>query len=120
MNKELWKRTKQPRIDLQIGKCKWGWLDHTLRKLSVIARQALEWNHQGKWGRRRPRNTWQRTVLEEAKKVNKTWVEIKTDDKNRVSWQILVEALCSAAERWDAIHITLQYLWNPNKYMETM
>ena len=39
-NKELWKRTEQPRIDLQIRKRKWGWLGHTLRKPSdVIARQ---------------------------------------------------------------------------------
>jgi hypothetical protein len=32
-NNELWKCTKQPRIYLQIRKCKWGWLGHTLRKL---------------------------------------------------------------------------------------
>jgi len=37
-------------------------------------------------------------VLEEAKRVKKTWMEIKTDAKNRVRWRILVEALCSAAE----------------------
>jgi hypothetical protein len=37
-------------------------------------------------------------VLEEAKRVNKTQAEIKTDAKNRVKWRILVEALCSAAE----------------------
>jgi hypothetical protein len=98
-NKELWKRLKQLRIDLQIRKCKWGWLGHTLRKpSSVIARQALEWNPQGKWGRGRMRSTWQRTVLEEAKGVNKSWAEIKTDAKNRVTWRILVLALCSAAE----------------------
>ena len=30
--------------------------------------------------------------------VKKTWAEIKTDSKNRVSWRILVEALCSVAE----------------------
>ena len=30
--------------------------------------------------------------------VKKTWVEIKTDAKNRVRWRILVEALRSAAE----------------------
>jgi len=47
---------------------KWGWLGHTLRKSSDdIARQALEWNPQGKRGRGRPKNTWQRTVLEGAK-----------------------------------------------------
>jgi len=69
-NKELWKRTKQPRIDLQIRKRKWGWLSHTLRKPpNFIARQALEWNPQGKEARGRPRNTWRKTVLEEAKGV---------------------------------------------------
>jgi len=68
-NEELWKLTKQPRIDLQIRKCKWGWLGHTLRKLSDIASQVLEWNPQGKRGRGRPRNTRRRTVLEEAKRV---------------------------------------------------
>jgi len=58
-NKELWKHMKQPRIDLQIRKCKWAWLGHILRKPSDdIARQALEWNPQGKWGRGRPRITW--------------------------------------------------------------
>ena len=56
-------------------------------------------------GQGRPRNTWRRTVLEEAKGVNKTWAEIKTDTKNRVRWRILGEALCSAAEWWDAIYI---------------
>ena len=58
-NNELWKRTKQPRIDLQIRKCKWGWLGHTLWKpTDDITRQALEWNPQGKCGRGRPKNTW--------------------------------------------------------------
>jgi hypothetical protein len=98
-NTELWKRTKQPRTDLQVRKRKWGWLDHILRKPhDVITRRALEWNPQGKRGRWRPRNTWRRMVLEEAKGVNKTWAEIKTDAKTRVRWRILVEAPCSAAE----------------------
>ena len=98
-NNELWKRTKQPKIDLQIRKRKWGWLGHTLRKpIEDITRQALEWNPQGKRGRGRPKNTWRRTVLEEAKGMKKTWAEIKRDAKNRVRWRILVDALCSAAE----------------------
>jgi hypothetical protein len=76
-NKELWKRTKQYQIDMLIRKCKWGWLGHKLRKKSDdIARQALEWNAQGKRGRVRPRNTWRRTVFEEAKGVTKTCEEI--------------------------------------------
>jgi len=69
-NKELWKRTKQPRIDLQIRKSKCGWLGPT----------------------------WRRTALEEAKGVKKTWVGIKTDAKDRVRWRILVDAPCSVAE----------------------
>jgi hypothetical protein len=98
-NNELWKRTKQPRIDLQIKKRKWGWLGHTLRKpMEDITRQALEWNPQGKRGRERPKNTWRKTVLEEAKGMKKTWAEIKCDVKNRVRWRILVDALCSTAE----------------------
>jgi len=67
-----------------LRKRKWGWLGHTLRKSSDdIARQGLQWNPQGKRGRGRPKNTWRRTVLEEAKGVNKTWAEIKADAKNR-------------------------------------
>ena len=46
-NEELWRHTKQPRIDLQIRKCKWGWLGHTLREPSDdVARQVLERNPQ--------------------------------------------------------------------------
>jgi hypothetical protein len=57
-NRALWKHTIQPRIYLQIRKRKWEWLGHTLRKSSDdIARQALEWNPQGKWRRGRPKNT---------------------------------------------------------------
>jgi len=63
---------------LQIRKCKWGRLGHTLRKpIDDITRQVLEWNPQGKRSRGRPKNTWRRTVLEEAKVVKKTWAEIK-------------------------------------------
>ena len=53
---------------------------------------------QGERGRGRPKNTWRRTVLEEAKGMKKTWAEIKCDAKNRVRWRILVDALCSAKE----------------------
>jgi hypothetical protein len=78
-NNELWKRKKQPRIDLQIRKRQWGWLGHTLRKLMEDkTRQTLEWNPQCKRGRGRPKNTWRRTVLEEAKGMKKTWAEIVT------------------------------------------
>jgi hypothetical protein len=82
---------------LQVRKRKRGWLGHRLRKTPVdLTTQALEWNPQGKRRRGRPKNTWRRTMLEEAKEINQTWAEIKAE--NRVRWKILVEALCSAAE----------------------
>jgi len=107
---ELWKRTKQPRIDLQIRKRKWGWRCHTLRKpIDDITRQALEGNLQGKRSRGRPKNSWRRTVLEVAKGVKKTWAEIKCVAKNRVRWRNLVDALCSATEWWDYWYYTILY-----------
>jgi hypothetical protein len=69
-NNALLKHTKQPRIDLQIRRREWGWLGHTLREpTDDVTRQALEWNPQGKQNRGRPKNTWRRAVLEEAKGV---------------------------------------------------
>ena len=101
-NNKLWMRTKQPRIDLQIRKRKCGWLGHTLWKLTDdITRQALQWKPQGKRSRGRPKKTWRRAVLEEAKGVKKTWAEINCVAKNRVWWRNVVDALCSAAEWWD-------------------
>ena len=95
-------RNLKPRRDLQISKRKCGWLGHTpQRPVDDITRQTLEWNPQGKRSRGRPKNTWRRTVLEKAKGGKKTWAEIKCVAKNRVRWRNLVDALCSAAERWD-------------------
>ena len=56
---------------------------YTAKTLRRHNQEALVWNPQGKRGRGRPRNTWRRTVLEEAKGVKKACVEIKTDTKNR-------------------------------------
>jgi hypothetical protein len=56
--------------------------EHWQKPSNDIARQVLEWNPQGKRGRGRLRNTWQRMVLKEARRVRETWAEIKTDAKN--------------------------------------
>ena len=48
-NKDLWERTSQVQIEIEILKRRWGWLGHTLRKPNTnITRQALTWNPQGK------------------------------------------------------------------------
>ena len=47
-NKDLWERTSQIQIEIDILKRRWGWLGHTLRKPNTnITRQALTWNPQG-------------------------------------------------------------------------
>ena len=98
-NNEVWKRKKKQSICLQIRNPKWGWLGHILRKMTDdITRQALGWKPQGKWCRWTPKNTWRRTVLEEAKGRKETWAEIKCVAKNRVRWRKLVGTLSSAAD----------------------
>ena len=95
-NIELWKKTNQKPVEGEIKSRKWKWIGHTLRKDTTdITREALEWNPQGKRKRGRPKITWRRTVLEEAKSVNKTWSELKLYAKNRIRWRELVAALCS-------------------------
>ena len=44
---------------------------HVEERHTDITREALEWNPQGKRKRGRPKITWRRTVLEEAKSLTK-------------------------------------------------
>ena len=45
----LWERTRQKPIGKEIKNRKWGWIGHTLRRPEDnVARQALDWNLQGK------------------------------------------------------------------------
>lgn len=96
-NEELWRRTHQTPIDIEMRRRKWKWIGHTLRRDGDnIARQALEWNPQGSRRRGRPRNTWRRSVIAEGmEKGGKTWPEIKTMARNRVRWRKFIDALCS-------------------------
>ena len=83
-------------VENEIKTRKWRWIGHTLRKDSNdITREALEWNPQGNRKKGRPKITWRRTVLDEAKSVGKVWAELKTYAQNRVRWRELVAALCS-------------------------
>ena len=48
-NEELWEKTKQLPIGIQIKQRKWKWIGHTLRKDNAnITRAALRWTPQGK------------------------------------------------------------------------
>lgn len=48
-NADLWMRTYQTKAMDELGRRRWKWVGHTLRKPGVnIARQALTWNPQGR------------------------------------------------------------------------
>ncbi|KAL9987664.1 hypothetical protein ACROYT_G002008 [Oculina patagonica] len=96
-NEELWTTTEQERINIQIRRRKWGWIGHTLRKTNCnVTKQALRWNPQGKRSRGRPRNSWRRTIDDEASKAGYTWTQIERIAQNRTRWRAVVSVdLCS-------------------------
>ncbi|XP_048478528.1 uncharacterized protein LOC125488872 [Plutella xylostella] len=94
-NDQLRERCHDTLIDQQIKRRKWNWIGHTLRRNSDhIPKQAMDWNPQGKRKRGRPKQTWRRTVVDEAKKIGKSWSEIKREAQDRLRWRATVDALC--------------------------
>jgi endonuclease/exonuclease/phosphatase family metal-dependent hydrolase len=92
-NQELWKKTGQVDINLQIKKRKYGWIGHTLRKSTTeICHSALEWNPQGRRKQGRPKATWRRTVLKESGK--KSFGELRALAENRTRWRSFADSLC--------------------------
>ena len=66
-NEELWRRAEETEISIHIKRRKWNWIGHTLRKgHDIIERQVLDWNPQGQGKRGRPKQTWRRSVHNEA------------------------------------------------------
>ena len=95
-NSKLWERCGQRTVEQQIMERKWRWIGHTLRKdNNNRARQALEWNPQGKRHRGRPKRTWRRSILDETERTGKSWEELKRLARDREEWRALTEALCS-------------------------
>jgi hypothetical protein len=95
-NEDLWQRAKQEPITQQIGRRKWGWIGHTLRKPSSnVTRQSLTWNPQGKRKRGRPRNSWRRDTEAELKKSGTTWTQMEKTAQDRARWRSVVDGLCS-------------------------
>lgn len=92
-NEELWNTCQQTPVNITIKQRKYGWIGHVLRRQNSIAKEALEWNPQGKRKTGRPRHTWRRTIDKEIAEENKSWGEIKSMAKNRVRWRSFVEAL---------------------------
>jgi hypothetical protein len=60
-----------------------------------IEKQALDWKPQGARRRERLKETWKRTILEEAGKCGKTWSEVERLVGNREKLSCFTNALCS-------------------------
>ncbi len=81
------------------NKWNWNWIGHTLRRpVDDIERTAFDWNPQGVRKRGRPKTTWKRTVVNEAREAAKEWTEVKALAQNRIRWRQFVDALCSLDE----------------------
>ena len=83
-NKDLWDRTNQIQIEIDILKRRWVWLGHTSRKPnSNITRQALTWNPQGKRKRGRLKNP------------GLSWKQLERIAQDRRRWRDVVHGLWS-------------------------
>ena len=98
-NVELWQKTRESPIEVEIRKQKWRWIGHTLRKPNTtIIRQAIQWNPQGKRKRGRPRSTWRRDTLAEMERRGYGWKQLERDALNRSKWKTVVGGLCSQVD----------------------
>jgi hypothetical protein len=59
-------------------------IGHTLRSENSMARDALRWNPQGKRKAGRLRNTWRRTILNEAREKGCSWEDLRRMTNNEV------------------------------------
>ena len=93
-NENLWSWTNQQRVCVEIGRRKWGWIGHTLRKSEQdISRQAMSWNPPGRRRQGGQFSTWRRTVEKEAKQQQKVWNELAVLATNKVRWTCFIDAL---------------------------
>ena len=93
-NEEVWRRTRQTPIGDEIGRRRWKWIGHTLRKpVNNITRKALDWNPQGKRSRGRPRGTWRRVRESDVLRSGQTWNDVKKLAQDREKWKEFVGGL---------------------------
>ena len=93
-NEEVFNRTQQSPVADEIGKRRWRWIGHTLRKPSTsITKKVLDWNPQGKRSRGRPHGTWRRITEKDVQKSGMTWNGVKKLAQDREKWKVFVRGL---------------------------
>lgn len=97
-NEDVWRRTRQTSVENEIGKRKWRWIGHSLRKdNNSVTKKALEWNPQGTRRRGRPRGTWRRGKDRDMERSGKTWNGVKRLAQDREEWRVFVCGLYPGA-----------------------
>ena len=95
-NEDLWAKTQEDRIKIQIRRKEWKWIGHMLRKPhNSVTKQALFWNPQGKRNRGRPKNNWRRSAEQELRQIGLRWAQIEHQAQDREQWKKTVNELCS-------------------------
>jgi len=90
-NEELWERTGQKMLAKELGRRRWRWLGHTLRKPPEnITRQSLQWNPQGRRKKGRPRTTWRRCMEEDMKRGGYSWGGLQKFAQDRDGWRAVI------------------------------
>ena len=85
--------------NIQIKRRRWRWFGHVCRMSpGALPKTALRWTADGKRRRRRPKETWRRTVEKEMKECGLTWNTIIKRAADRQQWRSLVDALCATEE----------------------
>ncbi|GFS21899.1 hypothetical protein ElyMa_006936800 [Elysia marginata] len=96
-NESLWERTRQIPAGDEIGRRRWRWIGHTLRKpCGSITKNVLDWNSQGKRSRGRPIGTWRRVRDNDVKDSGHTWNHVKRMAQDRERWRGFVDGLYPA------------------------
>ncbi|VDP49675.1 unnamed protein product [Schistosoma curassoni] len=119
-NSLLWERTNQLQAEEEIRKRRWKWIGYTLRKSSnCIRRQAITWNPEGKRKSGRPKNTLDREIEADMKKMCNNWKELERIVWDRVVWRMLVSGLCSFT-RSNRPKIDSGYQWISQQILRLM
>ncbi|GFR70251.1 retrovirus-related Pol polyprotein from type-1 retrotransposable element R2, partial [Elysia marginata] len=96
-NESLLERTRQIPTGDEIGRRRWRWIGHTLRKpCGSITKNVLGWNPQGKRSRGRPRGTWRRVRDNDVKDSGHAWNHVKRMSQDRERWRGFVDGLYPA------------------------
>ncbi|XP_062570235.1 uncharacterized protein LOC134232297 [Saccostrea cucullata] len=100
-NQQLYERTRSIPLPSTIKRKRWRWIGHILRREeNSHVRTALTWAPEEKRQRRRPKNTWRRSVEREREEMGlDSWKEGQVVASDRRKWRSLLNGLMRPPEQ---------------------